>query len=340
MAGFLGYVKPRKILSENAYVFNNSGCGFVLSKGEFVVDVEMGLFSSVFANHWIRHSGAPGVVPFEVGFNQSDSGNETGQLCAMSSTLQDEAQNLSPYDRDVMAVEVFCSGEVLVRTGGLDELRTAYILPGFRRDGGLDEASRLGSEEPFHASYDAGLLRLSDDWEQLILARGWSWNLQNGVVYVSNAKSAAFGLPPNFEMLGLPRLELSLLARRNRSVPVVRSTQTPRGEMWEVLADFFHSPCPATLTAVLCSERAQDDLLSMRSCPGYSPGSNRFKLASALVFEMSLHGQFATPANLAAALEKMTATTRGNARQTHILLKKLNSQLQVNAELGTLHFTK
>jgi len=343
MSGFLGYIKPRKILSDNAFVFINLGCNFVLTKGEFSVTVKMGLYSSVFVNHWIHLSGTPGVVPFEVGFDQSDPGSKTGQLCALSPALQNETQNLSPYDRDIVAVEVFCYSEVYFRTCSLDDLKTAYILPGFVRDGGFEEASLLGGAV-FHASYDVGLLRLSGEWTQLIVARGWSWNLQNGIVYVSNSKSAAYGLPPNFEMLGLPRLELRFPQGSRASMPVARTAprSPPSGGTWEVvIADFLATPTPKTLTAVLCSDRAQNDYLSMRSCPEYSPGTNRFKLTSALILKMSAYGQCATPADLAAALKEVTVNVCGDMLKAQfILLKKLNSQLKVNAGLGTLHFTK
>jgi len=344
MSKFLGYIKPRKILGENGYTFSNLGRNFILTKGEFSVTVAMDLYSGVFLNHWIAESGAPGVLPFEAGFDQSDPGGKIGQLCALSPLLQRENKGLTPYELDVVAVEVFVSENIVFRIGGIDELKTAYILPGFAQAGDFADATLLGSRS-FYVAFDVGFLRLPEAWVQLIVEKGWSWNLQEGVVYLSNSESARYGLPPSYYQLGLSSLDLSYPVGGGVPVAVVlapREAPAITGDAWEVaIAKFFAEPSPHTLAAMMGSACAQTDYQVMKKCPEYSPGTNRSKLTTALVDEMSAYGQNATAADLAKALEEVTASVPGNRRKAQfILLKKLNSQMKVDALSGTLRFVK
>merc|ERR1712208_110117 len=58
------------------------------------------------------------------------------------------------------------------------------------------------SQHAFYISFPEG--QMTRRLEGVVVDRGWSWNRHRGLAFISNAVSAAFGLPPNPILMNAP----------------------------------------------------------------------------------------------------------------------------------------
>lgn len=351
MAELLSYVKPRHLLCvENDYKFFNLATGFHLSRKDFVLDMDMGLWSSVFLSHYIQSSGARGVGAFEVGFDQNAPLLKQGMLCSVSKQLEMEMEGAHPFDRDCAAIRQFRSGETVRRIScTLKELQTAYPFGLVSKAAvTITEAKQFLGFGAFQRAFKLPEGGLPPAWADMIRERGYSWNWFDGSLVVANTRSAELGIPPNYEHLGLEKLELNFRpikvcgAAGPPSVkpkPAERKEQGYAGDAWRKLIGAFRAePSIRTLTAITTDLTAHAEFLSMKDRPEYNPGSRSKKWTTVLVDRFLGPSKAATFPELARALDEITGDD-GILCQ-FILIKKLVGQAKILVEQETIHYIK
>jgi len=349
MAELISFVKPRQFLCvQNSYKFYNLGTGFNLSKGSMQLEMNIGLWSSVFLNHYIAGSGARGIGPFEVGFDQNQPFQKQGLLCSVSPRLEAELVDVHPLDRDITAVEMFKSGEVFLRRGSaLEELRTAYP---YAKDvimvASPGQARTHFREEAFQVAFKIPVGTMPRGWAEMIVKEGFSWNWFEDGLVLSNSKSAYHGIPPNFQHLALGRLELVCEDSNLCGVtgppsvyptPVLRKTEVA-GDNWrKLICAFMSDPNAKTMKALTSDLDAHTEFLGMGNRPEYNPGSRKKKWTTLLVDEVSAgeDGSCTFP-NLARALDKVAG--KDSFLVQFILLKKLAGQARIDHEKETIRY--
>jgi len=349
MAELISFVKPRQFLCvQNSYKFFNLGTGFNLSKGSMELEMNIGLWSSVFLNHYIAGSGARGVGAFEVGFDQNQPFQKQGLLCSVSPRLESELAGVHRIDRDIAAVEMFKSGEVFLRKGSsLNELKTAYPYAKDIIAATPDQAYDYFREEAFQVAFKVPSGSLPSVWVDLITKEGFSWNWYEDGLVLSNSKSAYYGIPPNYQHLSLKKLELDCEDNKLCGVsgfpsvyptPVVRKTVQPAGDNWRrLICAFMLDPNAKNMKALTTDLDAHTEFLGMGKRSEYNPGSRKKKWTTLLIDEVSSgeDGACTFPA-LAQALDKVAG--KGSFLVQFILLKKLAGQARIDHEKETIRY--
>jgi len=350
MAEFISYVKPRHFLAENGYKFFNLGTGFNLSEGDFVLDLNIGVWSSVFLNHYISSSGARGVGAFEVGFDQNMPLLKQGMLCSVSGKLSSDLVDHHPFDRDCAAIRIFESDEVSSGVGKeLMALQTAYPY-GYNPVAvkSLAEAKPFMVETAFQVAFKLPVGGLPQEWAEMIREKGYAWNWFNGSLVVANTKSASYGIPPNFRHLGLRRLELKFSSTKVSGATgppttapkaSVRPDPEYAGDKWrKVISAFRADPSMTTLTALTTDLVANAEFLKMGNRPEYNPGSRKKKWTTVLVDRFHGPEKAASFPELAKALDEIAG--EGNLLTQFILIKKLVGQAKITVDQETIHYVK
>lgn len=349
MADLISFVKPRQFLCvQNSYKFFNLGTGFDLSKGSMQLEMNIGLWSSVFLNHYIAGSGARGVGAFEVGFDQNQPFQKQGLLCSVSPRLEAELIDVHPLDRDIAAVEIFKSGEVFLRKGSaLDELKTAYP---YAKDvimvASPAQARSHFREEAFQVAFKIPVGTMPMVWAEMIVKDGLSWNWFEDGLVLSNSKSAYYGIPPNFQHLALGRLELNCEDSGFCGVtgpPSVYPTPVLRkpviaGDNWrKLICAFMSDPNARNMRALTSDLDAHTEFLEMGNRPEYNPGSRKKKWTTLLIDEVSGgEDRTCTFPDLARALNKVAG--KDSFLVQFILLKKLAGQARIDHEKETIRY--
>jgi len=104
-------------------------------------------------------------------------------------------------------VSIFHDDRKVTRTVSVQQLRTCYtgILPfATSFSGPVVRQIRTLAESPcaFYISFPEE--QLTGQMLHIVCGRGWSWNVQGGLAFVSNSLGAAIGLPPNPRALCIP----------------------------------------------------------------------------------------------------------------------------------------
>jgi len=348
MAEFISYSKPRHFLSvENDYKFFNLGTGFNLSKGDFVLDLNIGIWSSVFLNHYISSSGARGVGAFEVGFDQNMPLRKQGMLCSVSSQLESEMAGWHPYDRDCAAMRAFQSDEVAVRKGlELDALKTAYPYGYAPRAVATLAEAKPFLDHAFQVAFKLPGVGLPVVWAEMIREEGFAWNWYDGALVLANTRSSILGIPPNYKHLGLRKLELSFTSNVSGAAgpptvnPKPSAAQEPgyAGDKWKkVILAFRADPSMRTLTALTTDLVANAEFLKMGNRPEYNPGSRKRKWTTVLVDRFLGPENAASFPVLAKALDDIAGD---NDLAQFILLKKLVGQAKITVDQETIYYVK
>jgi len=349
MAELISFVKPRQFLCvQNSYKFFNLGNGFNLSKGSMQLEMNIGLWSSVFLNHYIAGSGARGVGAFEVGFDQNQPFHKQGLLCSVSPRLEAELAGAHPIDRDIAAVEMFRSGEVFLRKGSaIEELKTAYpYAKGVFTVATPAQARPHFREDAFQVAFKIPVGTMPRDWAEMIVKEGLSWNWFEDGLVLSNSKSAYYGIPPNFRHLALERLELSCEDSSLCGVmgppsvhptPVLRKAETA-GDNWrKLICAFMLDPNAKNMKALTSDLDAHTEFLGMGHRPEYNPGSRKKKWTTLLVDEVSAGEDGAcTFPELARALDRVAG--KDSFLVQFILLKKLAGQARIDHDKETIRY--
>lgn len=356
MAELISFVKPRQFLiNQNSYKFYNLGTGFTLSKGSMELEMNIGLWSSVFLNHYIAGSGVRGVGAFEVGFDQNQPFQKRGLLCSVSPRLESELCCIDPFERDIAAVELFKSGEIFLRKGSaLEELRTAYpYVKDVTTVANADEAKSLFKDVALQMAFKIPVGTMPGSWVEMIVKEGLSWNWFDGGLVLSNSKSAYYGIPPNFQHLALGRLELvcsdsglcgSAGPPTVQPTPVVRKT-VKAGDSWRKLISVFKTnPNAKTMTSLMSDLDAHAEFLSMGGRPEYNPGSRKKKWTTSLVNETKEVSQEKDGScsfeDLVLALNKVSGEEShyDDLMVQFILLKKLAGQARIDHVKETIRY--
>lgn len=292
-----------------------------------------------------------GVGPFEVGFNQNMPSTKVGMLSSVSSLLCEEMDDARLHLRDVAAISIFRSDGIDTRKGhSAEQLMTAFsssfgsvfvVSPDDLR---LKLGDERALDRPFYRAFELKDMELTEEWLEVVLEGGYSWNWENGILNVSNTLSSRYGLPPNFRHLGIMPLELGFHVNDEFSPtgPPKLLPSSPglrvEGESWkELMVRFQNNPNHDTYRSLHSDEASDSEFLGMKNLPQYRPGSRKKKWTTELVGKFNGPSNCATFPDLASALSTLTA---GCLLTQFILLKKLVGQSMVSADRKTVYYFK
>jgi len=299
------FVSARLLLEENGYSLTLEGQGFRLVKKGKEETVDCGFYSAILLNLLLHDAGVEGFEPFPIGFRVGSTAK--GKLSADAVNLPTNGEE-SDYEKDVLAAGIFASTEVVPHDGGLSGSRTAYV---YRRatlshsheymlfDPDLDVPNiTLGVDgKPFYKAISLKSFLKAPEvipprvWAKHIEENGYYWNMEAGVLYVTNILSGKHSIPPNHVALGLS-LEIDAANKPTTTdedlgaVPPGRSMMTTvdsSGSQWlPAFRQFARNPCKAT-SDVLRSHALQKEYKAMKGTTAYNWRSSRQNKASSRI---------------------------------------------------------
>jgi len=345
----LVFASGRTILENSGYSFSVDGQGFRLKRGEDEVHVDCGEYSAVFANFILSEAGVEGVSPFPLGFKAGST--PKGKLSSAAVNLPAPAQD-TPYAKDVLAAELFCSLEVVPSNVGLAASKTAHMYrlattsPSFsymefEPEQGVPSISLGVDGKPFYKAISLSSFKgvpegtLPNVWAKHIEANGFYWNLDGAILYVTNLVAGRHSIPPNHVALGLDfKIDLhSQVATANVDVPIeVPSGQSVglslpvTGELWQTtFRQFVAKPCQATSDA-LRTHAIQKEVKGMKNAAAYRYKSSRNNKASTRIAQGFIGEDKAS--TYKAYLQRIVAEMGDYEQAQFIVFMKLEGQMR------------
>lgn len=347
-------MRPHALLQKNGYDFKDHHDGsFSLVKGTYQVVIRCGIWSAVWLNNLIA-SKVKGVSPFPLDFNQDNALSTVGALGKFSEGLAASYPESKGYELDCRAVELFASVQVEQGKRGskLSELKTAYVMESLHPISAhqlLEISDEGGSTinldkqvgQAFFMAVDLRQFKTVTEesevpptvWAKFIERERYYWNLQGRVLYLSNALSSKFGLPPNHDLLGIAlTLELQDWKVSNTEpakTPEVGSlppVQAGEDGNWEtVFVQFMENPSATTFN-LLKNREIRRTFKAFKGDEEYNYGTTRKYKLTTLVLD-----QFSGPA-MAATFPEFAQAVRAaageNLKVQFCLLMKLEGQVK------------
>jgi len=214
------------LLVLNGYVFSRNKFGKVLMSGPGIqpFEVGFGIYNMWFLQHWLEWSAGISSEATEVQVRLPSTNSWSGRY------IRDPDLDVYPYRWPTMnayrqvakkgrwhSIEKASfwtySSENVVKTSSPWTLRPVHRLAFTKRE-------LRPSDLPSEAGYwkIPISLDLSDtvrcEWKRALDSKGFSYHFNpwKPELYFSNSQSSAEGLPPNAQLLGLPKLEIDLEA--------------------------------------------------------------------------------------------------------------------------------
>jgi len=294
----LVFASGKTAFENSGYTFSVDGQGFRLRRGEEEVHVDCGVYSAVFANFILSDAGVEGVSAFPLGFMAGST--PKGKLSSEAVDLPTPAQD-TPYAKDVLAAELFCSLEVAPSHVGVAASKTAHIyrlvttspsftFMEFEPEQGVPSISLGLDGKPFYKAISLNSFKgvpegtLPNVWAKHIGANGFYWNLEGAILYVTNLVSGRHSIPPNHVALGYDfKIDLDKqVATATVDVPIevssgqhVGPSSPVTGELWlTAFRQFVVKPCQATSDA-LRTPVIQREVRGMKQTAAYNYRSSR-----------------------------------------------------------------
>jgi len=307
------YTSAKTVITKNGYSLKTSDEGYQLKGSETTQvkaeEINLGIWSSSFLNMRVYQDVA-GVMPYVVGFSIANAKSKQGELARSSGRLMEEQESkkLTAEQSDVTALSLFSSTEVTADgKEGLYQFDGAELLP--RDDFQEEEEDRTiisfaDSDEPDAPFYYRINMKrrgrvyekLPKSWEDAIAKEGlsWSYDMNTGILYVSNTKGAAYGLPPNPVVMKMGSLGLELQdwpETAQKTVPLAgtgkaKGTGDPMHGQ-EVVEQFLHNPDEATYREMVADDGVRELFKSYKDNVRYKLGTNSNKLTTALRKKMT-----------------------------------------------------
>jgi len=345
----LVFVSARLLLEENGYSLTLEGQGFRLARNGKEELVDCGFYSAILLNLLLHDAGVEGFLPFPIGFKEGST--RVGKLSSEVVGLPTDGKEMTDYEKDVLAAGIFASTDVVPHDGDLSSSKTAFI---YRRanvtysheymlfDPELDVPTiTLGEDgQPFYKAISLKSFLKAPEavppriWAKHIEANGYYWNMDAGVLYVTNIVSGKYSIPPNHVALGLS-LEIDTACQAtttDEGTDVVSSGQSlattvdTAGSQWLLaFRQFARNPCKAT-SDVLRSHAFQKESKAMKGTAAYTWKSSRqYKATTKIAAEFTGPNQAKT---YKAYYEKIAAEMGDFEQAQFIVFMKLEGQMK------------
>lgn len=346
-------IQPYQLLQKNDVEFVNHGDGyFSLTRGEEGIEVRCGDWAAVWMNNFIR-SKVKGVNLFPLGFSQDNALSGIGRLGRANPELASTFKGVSGLELDMKLANVFAMSKVELGNVGskIENLKTAYVMDTIEpipapellelTDEGMSQIS-LGKEPetPFYMAVDLKQFKsVNKDsvvppkiWAAFIVRERLHWNMQDKVLYLSNAYTAKMGLPPNHEILdfdmALEMKDWKISVEPVQNLPEVGAdqVQVEAGVGWEKsFAQFMSNPSLQTFNLLRTIE-IRRVFKSFKNTDVYNYGTTRkYKLTSKVLDKFAGPTMAATFSELAQAVREIAGE---DPRVQFCLLMKLEGQVK------------
>jgi len=214
MESILTYVGPEELLTKNGFAVSLNGTVLcVHGPGTWgLLSGDFGVFAPMMLNYMAKAQSFGGVSSIP------SQGLLPGMLWDKLENKQLVGLTEQPvlgYDKDQIAVGLFCSEAVYTLPGAeMVRLRVLFPVNGLgtvrAEEMEADLSSGFGSD-PFYKVVDMSTTLNYSSWVSAIQRHGYSWNVKENLLFVSNTLSGLHGLAPNHRILGFrdPILALS-----------------------------------------------------------------------------------------------------------------------------------
>jgi hypothetical protein len=239
------------------------------------------------------------------------------------------------------------------RGAKLMELKTAYVMdcmepvPAHQLLEISDEGGstvNLGQDgvKPFYVAVDLRQFKTVQDnseappavWARFIEGKRYYWNLQKKVLYLSNAKSSKYGLPPNFTLLGYElalemkdwKVSANTAPANPPDVGILPPVSASEDGGWEtVFSQYMGNPNTATFN-LLRTREIRRSFKSFKGHDEYNYGTTRkYKLTTKVLDKFSGPELAATFQEFAQAVREAAGD---NLKVQFCLLMKLEGQVK------------
>jgi len=346
-------IQPYQLLEKNGVAFVNHGDGhFSLTKDGEGIEIQCGDWAAIWMNYFIR-SQVRGVNLFPLDFSQDNALSNVGRLGRANPGLASTFKGVGGLELDMEMARVFTMSKVELGNGGsrIENLKTAYVMDTIEpvpahellelTDEGMTQVS-LGKdlERPFYMAVDLKQFKsVNKDsvvppkiWAAFIVRERLHWNMQNKVLYLSNAYTAKFGLPPNHEILDfnmaleMKDWKISVETVQNPTIVGADQVQVESEANWEkCFAQFMGNPSLKTFNLLRTIE-IRRVFKSFKNTDVYNYGTTRkYKLTSKVLDRFAGPSMAATFSELAQALREIAGE---DPRVQFCLLMKLEGQVK------------